>query len=150
MVLPLTTSTALIGVSQEETVVENPSRDILEKIVGAPPTKRCKKTTHSAFVSLEAHQPISSSDNVSITFCMLIFCFALQPLMQRFLSLGSDCVKIQKGIQRYLPLLPLLSCYILILTSCCLNLLYQVLIFSCSSRCSCSRGFFRSQAENHF
>jgi hypothetical protein len=41
VVLPSTTSTAPVGVSQEETVVENPSHDILEKIVGAPPTKRC-------------------------------------------------------------------------------------------------------------
>jgi hypothetical protein len=39
VVLPSTTSTDPIGVSQEETVVENPSWDILEKIVGAPPTK---------------------------------------------------------------------------------------------------------------
>jgi hypothetical protein len=75
VVLPPTTSTAPIGVSKEETVVENPSKDILEKIVGAPPAKRRKKTTHSAFVSLEAHQPLSSSNNVSISFCILIFCF---------------------------------------------------------------------------
>jgi hypothetical protein len=75
MVLPLTTSTTPIGVSQEDTVMENPSQDILEKIVGAPPTKRRKKTTHSATFSLEAHQPLSSSDNVSTTFCILIFYF---------------------------------------------------------------------------
>jgi hypothetical protein len=77
VVLPSTTSTDPIGVSQEETVVENPSWDILEKVVGAPPTKQHKKTTHSASVSLEAHQPLSSSDNVSTTFCILIFCFCI-------------------------------------------------------------------------
>jgi hypothetical protein len=77
VVLPLTTSTAPVGVSQEDTVVENPSHDILEKIVGASPTKRRKRMTHSMSVSLEAHQPLSSSDNVSITFCILIFCFCL-------------------------------------------------------------------------
>jgi hypothetical protein len=37
MVLPPTTSAAPVGVSQEENVVGNPSQDILEKIVGAPP-----------------------------------------------------------------------------------------------------------------
>jgi hypothetical protein len=77
VVLPPTTSTAPIGVSQEETMVENPSQDILKKIVGAPPTKRCKKVTHSASISLEAHQPLSSSDNVSTTFCIIIFCFCI-------------------------------------------------------------------------
>jgi hypothetical protein len=55
VVLPLTTCTALVRVSQEETMVKNPSHDILEKIVGAPPTKHRKKTTHSVSVSLEAH-----------------------------------------------------------------------------------------------
>jgi hypothetical protein len=77
VILPLTTSTAPARVSQVETVVENPSQDILEKIVGVPPTKRRKKTTHSAFASLESHQPVSSPDNVSITFCILIFCFCI-------------------------------------------------------------------------
>jgi hypothetical protein len=77
VVLASTTSTSLVRVSQEETVVENPSQDILEKIVGAPPTKRRKETTHSASVSLEAHQPVSSSDNISITFFILIFCLCI-------------------------------------------------------------------------
>jgi hypothetical protein len=81
VVLPPTTSTASIRVSQEETLVENPSQDILEKIVGASPTKRCKKTTHLMSVSLEAHQPVSSSDNVSTTFFILIFCFAFAILI---------------------------------------------------------------------
>jgi hypothetical protein len=55
VVLPSTTCTALVRVSLEETMVKNPSQDILEKIVGAPPTKHRKKTTHSVSVSLEAH-----------------------------------------------------------------------------------------------
>jgi hypothetical protein len=73
VVLPSTTPTAPIEVSREETMVETPSQDILEKIVGAPPTKHRNKATHSASVSLEAHQPLSSSDNVSTTICILIF-----------------------------------------------------------------------------
>jgi hypothetical protein len=67
--------------------------------------KHQKKTMHTATVSLEVHPQSSSSDHVSAIFCTLIFCFcifvflysfALQPLMQRFLSLGTDCVKIQE------------------------------------------------------
>jgi hypothetical protein len=73
MVLPSTTSAAAKKGSQEETVVQNPSQDALEKIVGAPSTKQCKKATLLASVSLEAHQPPSSSDNVSTT-CILIVC----------------------------------------------------------------------------
>jgi hypothetical protein len=58
-------------------------------------------------VSLEAHQSSSPSDHVSTIFCTLTLCFcafvflyrfALQPLMQRFLSLGIDCVKIQETV----------------------------------------------------
>jgi hypothetical protein len=71
VVLPLTTPTALKKISREETVVDNPSQDILEKIVGVQPVKRQKKTTHFASVSLEAHRPPSSSNHVSATFCIL-------------------------------------------------------------------------------
>jgi hypothetical protein len=73
VVLPSTTSAAAKKGSQEETVVGNSSQDALEKIVGAPSTIRRKKATHLASVSLEAHQPLSSSDNVSTT-CILIVC----------------------------------------------------------------------------
>jgi hypothetical protein len=119
MVLPLTTSTALVRDSQEETVLENPSQDILEKIVGAPPMKRRKKTTHYASVSLEAHHPVSSFDNVSKPFFIMIFLFlhllylysfTLQPLMQRFLSLGTDCVKIQKDADESKGIFPCVNC----------------------------------------
>jgi hypothetical protein len=77
VVLPSTTPTAPKKSSQEETVVDNPSQDILEKVVGAQPVKRRKKMTHSASVLLEAHQPPSSSDHVSVTFCVLIRLFVL-------------------------------------------------------------------------
>jgi hypothetical protein len=52
---------------QEETTVEIPPEDTLEKIINAPTTKCRKKMTHSASVSLDAHQPPYSSSNVSIT-----------------------------------------------------------------------------------
>jgi hypothetical protein len=67
VVLPSATSAATKKGSQEEIVVGNASLDTLEKIVGAPSLKHHKKTTHSTSVSLEAHQPLSSSDNVSTT-----------------------------------------------------------------------------------
>jgi hypothetical protein len=52
--------------------VEIPLEDTLEKIINAPITKRCKKTMHSASVSLEGHQPPSSSSNVSITYRLIL------------------------------------------------------------------------------
>jgi hypothetical protein len=53
--------------SQEETAVEIPPEDTLEKIINVPSTKHRKKMMHSVSVSLEVHQPPSSSSNVSIT-----------------------------------------------------------------------------------
>jgi hypothetical protein len=83
VVLPLTTSAAAKKGSQEETMVGNPSQDALEKIVGAPSTKHRKKATHSTSASLEAHQPLSSTDNVSTT-CILIirFCVTTQDFIK--------------------------------------------------------------------
>jgi hypothetical protein len=84
-------------------MVDKPSQDLQEKVVGMQPIKRRKRTTHTTSVSIEAHRPSSSSDHVSTTLCTLILCFctlvflysfALQPLMYRFLFLGTDCVKI--------------------------------------------------------
>jgi hypothetical protein len=53
--------------------------------------------------SLEAHRPTTSSDNVSFAswfqlFFLISFShyFILQILMQKFLSLGNECVKIQE------------------------------------------------------
>jgi hypothetical protein len=54
--------------------VNNPSQDILEKIVGVQPAKRQKKATvAAASTSLEVHQSPSSSDHVSATFYTLTF-----------------------------------------------------------------------------
>jgi hypothetical protein len=105
VVPPSATSSAPKKRPQEETMMDKPSQDLQEKVVGTQPLKCRKRMTQTASVSLEAHQPSSSSDHVSTTFCTLILClytlvflysFALHPLMQRFLSLGIDCVKIQE------------------------------------------------------
>jgi hypothetical protein len=86
-------------------MVDKPLQDLQEKVVGVQAIKRRKKTTHTTTISLEAHLSSSSSNHVSTTFCTLtlhfctlvfLYSFALQPLMQRFLSLGTDCVKIQE------------------------------------------------------
>jgi hypothetical protein len=58
--------------SQEETVVEVPPEDALEKIIKAPALKRRKKAMHSASISLEAHQDASSSSDVSTPCALLL------------------------------------------------------------------------------
>jgi hypothetical protein len=87
-------------------MVDKPLQDLQEKVVDAQAVKRRKKATLTTTVSLEAHRSYSSYDHVSTTsctltlhFCTLVFLyiFALQPLRQRFLSLGTDCVKIQEA-----------------------------------------------------
>jgi hypothetical protein len=57
--------------SQEETAVETPSEDTLEKILNAPVVKRRKKMMQTLFVPLEAHQTTSSLSDVSIP-CALV------------------------------------------------------------------------------
>jgi hypothetical protein len=52
--------------------VEIPPEDTLEKIINAPVTKRRKKATQTASVSLEAHQGAFSSSDVSMP-CALFF-----------------------------------------------------------------------------
>jgi hypothetical protein len=74
VVLPSTTPTAPKKGSQDEAVVNNPSHDILDKVVGVQPAKRQKKATvAAASASLEVYQCPSSSDHVSATFCTLNF-----------------------------------------------------------------------------
>jgi hypothetical protein len=66
--------------------------------------KRSKKATHTASVPLEAHQDASSSSDVSTPCALLPYgtnsfylcVFILQPLMQKFLSIGAECLEIQK------------------------------------------------------
>jgi hypothetical protein len=61
--------------------VDNPSHDVLEKVVGVQPLKRRKKSMHFAYISLEAHQPPSSSHHVSATFCILTLCLWTLPVL---------------------------------------------------------------------
>jgi hypothetical protein len=72
LVLPSPTSIVAEKNSQEETTVEIPPEDTMEKIINAPVTKRRKKVTQIASVSLEAHQDASSSSDVSMP-CALFF-----------------------------------------------------------------------------
>jgi hypothetical protein len=74
VVLPSTTPIAPKKGSEDEAVLNNPSQDILEKIVGVQPAKHQKKATvAAASASLEVHQSPSSSNHVSATFCALTF-----------------------------------------------------------------------------
>jgi hypothetical protein len=87
--------------------VVKPPQDLREKAVGVQPLKRQKKMSCTTTVSLEGYQPSSSSDHISNISLTLTLCFCtslfidmiviLQPLMQRFISLGTDCVKIQEA-----------------------------------------------------
>jgi hypothetical protein len=69
---PSLASTAVENNSQKEIVVETPPEDTLEKILKAPSVKRRKKTTQTVSVSLEAHQTVSSSSDVS-TPCAILY-----------------------------------------------------------------------------
>jgi hypothetical protein len=52
--------------SREETAVEIPPEDTLEKIINVSVTKHHKKMTQTIYVPLEAHQATSSSSDVSM------------------------------------------------------------------------------------
>jgi hypothetical protein len=104
---PPATSSASKRRSQEESMVVKPSSGLQKKIASAQPLKRQRKAAAVAAVSLEVHKPSSSSDHVSVTFCTRPCYFlnsgvltytacAQQPLMQRFIYLGTNCVKIQE------------------------------------------------------
>jgi hypothetical protein len=90
MVLPSTTPTAPKKCSQEETMVDNLSQDILEKVGGVQPIKHRKKSTHSMPVSLEAHQPPSSFNHVSATFCIITLCLCTLPALIQSCSVALD------------------------------------------------------------
>jgi hypothetical protein len=74
VVPPSATSTAPKKHPQEETIMDKPSQDLQEQVVGTQPLKCQKRTTQTTSVSLEAHQPSSSSDHVSTTFYTLKLC----------------------------------------------------------------------------
>jgi hypothetical protein len=85
--------------SQEETVVVKSSTVPPPKSTPTGASKHLKKAA-TVSTSLEVHRPAASSDNVSRASCTRFFCFfiffshttVLQTLMQKFLSLGAECV----------------------------------------------------------
>jgi hypothetical protein len=72
LVLPSPTSTVAEKNLQEETAVEIPPEETLEKIINAPVTEHRKKMTQTVSVSLEAHQEASSLSDMSMP-CALFF-----------------------------------------------------------------------------
>jgi hypothetical protein len=65
LVLPSPTSTVAENNSQEETVVEIPPEDTVEKIINVPVTRRGKKAMQTVSVPLEVHQDASSSSDTT-------------------------------------------------------------------------------------
>jgi hypothetical protein len=92
--------------SQVETVVAKSSMAPPAKSTPTHASKRLKKAATMS-TSLEVHRPAASSDNVSSASCTRFFrcfiffshTFVLQTLMQKFLSLGTECVGLQKTAQ---------------------------------------------------
>jgi hypothetical protein len=77
-----------------------------------------------ATTSLEVHRPSASSDNVSNSSCTQLFCsrpFLIQlflyTLMQKFLSLGAECIGIQESADASQGM-PIVSCCFLLLYPC--------------------------------
>jgi hypothetical protein len=54
-------------------VVVKPSAALPKKNIPAPPSKRLKRAA-TVSTSLEIHQPLASSDNVSNSSCTRLFC----------------------------------------------------------------------------
>jgi hypothetical protein len=75
--------------SQEETAVEIPMEDTLEKILNASVIKRRKKMTQTVYVPLEEHQTASSSSDVSIP-CALVLQHSVVALLIYFGSAAFD------------------------------------------------------------
>jgi hypothetical protein len=91
---------------QEETMVAKSSTVPPTKSTPTRASKRLKKAA-TVSISLEVHRPAASSDNVSSASCTRFFhcfiffshTFVLQTLMQKFLSLGAECVGLQETAQ---------------------------------------------------
>jgi hypothetical protein len=95
-------STTPKGHPQEEAAVVKSSAVLPKKSTPAPASKRPKRAA-AVTTSLEVHQPTAPSDNVSSSSCTRLFCFLIFShiilfcrLMQKFLSLGAECVRIQE------------------------------------------------------
>jgi hypothetical protein len=101
----LGSSTTSKGHPQEQAVVAKSPPVPPKKISSAPaPVPKRPKRVTAMTISLEVHRPTTSSDNVSVASCTRLFLFVniflillfLQTLIQKFLSLGNECVKIQE------------------------------------------------------
>jgi hypothetical protein len=120
---------------QEEAVVVKSPEVPPKKSIHVRASKRLKKTV-AVGTSLEAHRPATSSDDVSIASCSRFFHYLifsliisfLQNLMQKFISLGTECVGFLETAWA-LQGMPFL-CYVLYLFSC-LSSVSHSLSFSC-------------------
>jgi hypothetical protein len=82
------------------------TRSSIKKITVSQSTKRQKKSKE-ANVSLEAHEPSSSSDDVSdrtleffpFVLRMLICSLSCQALMKKFVALGTECTQYWKVVK---------------------------------------------------
>jgi hypothetical protein len=109
--------------SQEDAMVVKSLEAPTKKGTPARASKRLKKAV-AVGTSLEAHRPVASSDDMSIASCNRFFhclnfpshAFVWQNLMQKFLSLGTECVEFLKT-DRASQGMPIL-CYVFYLFSC--------------------------------
>jgi hypothetical protein len=97
-------------------------------------SKRLKKTAIVG-TSLEAHRPTTSSNDVSIVLVinfslleLFSHTFALQSLMQKFLSLGAKCVEFQETARASQGMLVLCCIFYLFM---CLPVVSYSISFSC-------------------
>jgi hypothetical protein len=88
---------------QKETASETPMVEVLEKAAADAKSKHRKKDTKPTAASQEAHQTtFSLSDVYYLPRLLNMPCYpyslflSLQPSMQKFLSLGTKCLGIQK------------------------------------------------------
>jgi hypothetical protein len=120
----LDTLTVTKAPSQEDAMVVKSPEAPAKKGTPAHASKRLKKAV-AVGTSLKAHRPVASSNDVSIASCSRFFhclnlsshAFVSQNLMQKFLSLGTECVEFLKTARasQGMPIL----CYVFYLFSCC-------------------------------
>jgi hypothetical protein len=109
--------------SQENAMVVRSPEALAKKGIPARASKRLKKAV-AVGTSLEAHRPMASSDDVSIASSSRFFdclnlssqAFVWHTLMQKFLSLGTECIEFLRTARasQGMPIL----CYVFYLFSC--------------------------------
>jgi hypothetical protein len=119
----LDTLTITKAPSQEDAMIVKSLEAPAKKGTSSRASKRLKKAV-AVGTSLEAHRPVASSDDVSIASCSRFFhwlnlsshAFVWQNLMQKFLSLGTECVEFLKTARASQGMPGL--CYVFYLFSC--------------------------------